>query len=235
MSCNTQQLNITCGTDVVLHDRLIFEGETFDPNLSVGIAANLVSSLGKRTALDVQVVDDELLISVPWIDGTLPGCYGLEVKGSCNSKKWSTYADSLIKYTKGTRIGASEVTVESDSYDITQEVGYVYSGDGKVDDVQVNGESVVENKVANVIVPTKTSDLINDAGFIIGDQSLSGYVGFSPKNDPSEVTPSDLVAVSDAVSYTFSNVTDGYTVTIFVVSKLVCGILSAYVIHRMHR
>ena len=126
-NCNTQQLNITCGTDVVLHDRLIFEGETFDPNLSVGIAANLVSSLGKRTALDVQVVDDELLISVPWIDGTLPGCYGLEVTGSCNSKKWATYADSLIKYTKATRIGVSEVTVESDSYDITQEVGYCYS------------------------------------------------------------------------------------------------------------
>ena len=32
-----------------------------------------------------------------------------------------------------------------------------------------------------------------------------------------------------------SNVTDGYTVLIFVVTKLVCGILSAYVIHRMHR
>lgn len=126
-NCNRQQLNITCGTDVVLHDRLIFDGETFDPNLSVGITANLVSSLGKRTALDVQVIDDELLISVPWIDGTLPGCYGLEVTGSCNSKKWATYADSLIKYTKATRIGVSEVTVESDSYDITQEVGYCYS------------------------------------------------------------------------------------------------------------
>ena len=137
-NCNRQQLNITCGTDVVLHDRLIFEGETFDPNLSVGIAANLVSSLGKRTALDVQVVDDELLISVPWIDGTLPGCYGLEVTGSCNSKKWATYADSLIKYTKATRIGASEVTVESDSYDITQEVGFRY------------GESPVKYATASV-------------------------------------------------------------------------------------
>lgn len=126
-NCNKQQLNITCGTDVVLYDRLVFDGETFDPNLSVGITANLVSSLGKRTALDVEVVDDALLISVPWIDGTLPGCYGLEVTGSCNSKKWSTYADSLIKYTKATVPGASEVTVESDSYDITMEVAYCYS------------------------------------------------------------------------------------------------------------
>ena len=30
-----------------------------------------------------------------------------------------------------------------------------------------------------------------------------------------------------------SNVTDGYTVTIFVVSKLVCGVISAFVIHRI--
>ena len=127
MNCNKQQLNITCGTDVVLYDRLIFDGETFDPNLSVGIAANLVSSLGKRTALSVEVVDDELLITVPWIDGTLPGYYGLEVTGSCNSKKWSTYADSLIRYTKATVPGVSEVTIESDTYDITQEVGYCYS------------------------------------------------------------------------------------------------------------
>ena len=127
MNCNKQQLNITCGTDVVLHDRLIFDGETFDPNLSVDIAANLVTSFGKRTPLEFEVVDDELLITVPWIDGTLPGCYGLEVKGSCNSKKWSTYADSLIRYTKATVPGESEVTIESDSYDITQEVGYCYS------------------------------------------------------------------------------------------------------------
>lgn len=164
-NCNTQQLNITCGTDVVLHDRLIFDGETFDPNLSVGIAANLVSSLGKRTALDVQVVDDELLISVPWIEGTLPGCYGLEVKGSCNSKKWSTYADSLIKYTKDTRIGESEVTVESDSYDITQEIGYRYGDGGNVDDVKVNGVSVVSAGKANITMPTKVSQLANDSGY----------------------------------------------------------------------
>ncbi|MBQ6400861.1 MAG: ethanolamine utilization protein EutH [Firmicutes bacterium] len=32
-----------------------------------------------------------------------------------------------------------------------------------------------------------------------------------------------------------SNVTDGYTVTVFVVSKLVCGILSAWVIHLLWR
>ena len=36
---------------------------------------------------------------------------------------------------------------------------------GKVDDVRVNGVSVVENKVADVTVPTKTSDLTNDSEY----------------------------------------------------------------------
>lgn len=164
-NCRKQQLNITCGTDVVLYDRLIFDGETFDPNLSVGIAANLVSSLGKRTPLEVEVVDDELLITVPWVEGRFPGCYGLEVTGSCNSKKWSTYADSLIRYTKATVPGESEVTVESDSYDITQEVGYRYAEGGNINDVLVNGDSVVRAGKANITVPTNVSDLHNDANY----------------------------------------------------------------------
>lgn len=37
---------------------------------------------------------------------------------------------------------------------------------GNVDDVKVNGTSVVTNKVANISVPTKTSDITNDSGFI---------------------------------------------------------------------
>lgn len=126
-NCNNQQLNITCGTDVVLRDTLIFDGETFDPALSVGITANLVNSLGKRTALEVEVADGGLIIYVPWVDGRNAGCYGLEVTGTCNSKKWATYADSLIHYTRATEIGVAEVTIESDYYDITQEVGFRYS------------------------------------------------------------------------------------------------------------
>lgn len=38
-----------------------------------------------------------------------------------------------------------------------------------ITDVKVNGESVVTNYVAYVIVPTKTSDLINDSGFITNE------------------------------------------------------------------
>ena len=37
---------------------------------------------------------------------------------------------------------------------------------GKVDDVKVNGSSVVNNKEANITVPTKVSDLENDSEFV---------------------------------------------------------------------
>lgn len=43
----------------------------------------------------------------------------------------------------------------------------------KVNDVKVNGTSVVTDKVANIAVPTKTSDLNNDSGFITSD-AISG-------------------------------------------------------------
>ena len=47
---------------------------------------------------------------------------------------------------------------------------------GKVDDVKVNGTSVVTNKIANVTVPTKTSDLTNDSGYITKDvDDLTNY------------------------------------------------------------
>lgn len=39
-------------------------------------------------------------------------------------------------------------------------------GINKVDDVLVNGESVVTNKIADIEVPTKTSDIENDSGYI---------------------------------------------------------------------
>ena len=125
-NCKKQQLNITCGTDVVLHDRLIFDGETFDPALSTGIAANLVNSLANRTPLEVEVADGGLIIYVPWEERNA-GYYGLEVTGICNMKKWATYADALIRYTRATEMGMAEVTTESDYYDITQEVGFRYS------------------------------------------------------------------------------------------------------------
>lgn len=46
-------------------------------------------------------------------------------------------------------------------------LGYGAVGGG-VNDVRVNGTSVVTEGIADVPVPTKTSDLQNDSGFITG-------------------------------------------------------------------
>lgn len=120
-------LDITCGTDVVLNVRLIFRGETFDPSLSSEVEAYLVSGLGRRTAVDVDIIDDEAVVTIPWITGRLPGRYGLEVRGMINGLHWSTVADGLIRYTRGTMPGTTEpITVESDAYDISMEVSYRY-------------------------------------------------------------------------------------------------------------
>ena len=54
-----------------------------------------------------------------------------------------------------------------------KEVDLIISGGGNVDDVEVNGVSVVTNKIAEVTVPAKVSDLTNDSGFITGMTILS--------------------------------------------------------------
>lgn len=135
-------LNITRGTDVILNDHLLFNGSTFDPNLAVNIEANLVSGLGVRTPLDVSIEDDYLVIAIPWVEGRLLGRYGLEVKGESNGLKWLTYADGLIRYTLGTEPGDHDVTVVSDSYEVTQEVSYRYS-DSPLDQVTASVDDAV--------------------------------------------------------------------------------------------
>ena len=147
---NTQQLNITCGTDVVLHDKLMFDGEVFDPNVSVNIECNIVNSLGKRTSLEYEIADEELVIQVPWVDGRNAGCYGLEVKGKCNGKTWATYADSLIRYTRATVEGAAVVETEHDWYDVTQVVSYRYS-DSPLDEVDA---TIDDNYGEPTVTPT---------------------------------------------------------------------------------
>lgn len=56
---------------------------------------------------------------------------------------------------------------------------------GKVDDVKVNGLSVVENKIANVTVPTKTSEITNDSGFIT--KSVDNLDNYTKTSDLSNV------------------------------------------------
>ena len=101
----------------------------------------------------------------------------------------------------GTKI--AEIDVDGVSTDLYAPSG----GGGGVTDVEVNGTSVVTGGVAQVTVPTATSDLVNDSGFIAedanGDVEITGkiyknstnYIGQSYSNtkDSTNITAGDTV------------------------------------------
>lgn len=64
---------------------------------------------------------------------------------------------------------------------------------GKVDDVLVNGSSVVNNKEANITVPTKVSDLDNDENFATEEQvnTVAEQVSSLSTNMPTKVSDLD--------------------------------------------
>lgn len=124
---NRQQLNITVGSDVILNVTLVHEEEVLIPALIDNLEANLISGLGKRTALETGLGADYITIAIPWVEGRLAGCHSLEVKGSTNGLAWAAIGKGLIRYTNATEAGADSVTVEADAYDVTMEVGYHYS------------------------------------------------------------------------------------------------------------
>lgn len=77
----------------------------------------------------------------------------------------------------------------------------VYDGEGSITDVTQNGTSVLDGTVAKVTVPTKTSDLTNDAGFITGYTETDPTVPSWAKqaNKPS-YTASEVGALPDTTS-----------------------------------
>lgn len=64
---------------------------------------------------------------------------------------------------------------------------------GKVDDVKVNGSTAVSNKVANITIPTKVSDLTNDASY------YSKPNGGIPKTDLASTVQTSLGKADSAL------------------------------------
>lgn len=144
---------------MLLHVSLEHEGVIIDPSVIENLSATLVSGLGKQTALEASVEADYIVVSIPWVDGRVPGCYSLKLSGSINSLAWACVGKSLIKYTSGTEPGASEVTVEGDTYDVTMEVGYHYT-DSPINEVTVNVDGGVGTPSADVDYHDKELDFV---------------------------------------------------------------------------
>lgn len=69
----------------------------------------------------------------------------------------TNWDNKVTKTTAGSKVYGTDNAGAQTTYDV--------NSFGQVDDVKVNNVSVVTNKIANVTVPTKVSDLTNDAGY----------------------------------------------------------------------
>lgn len=144
--------------------------------------------------------------------GTLDcGFYGIELTGYYGGEKFRFYGKDLFEITTDTTnvidpsnlidieitvklnasgvskdyvdhaINGMETSMETMQADLRDEIAEA----GKVDDVKVNGVSVVSGKKANITVPTKVSDLDNDSGYQNEQQ-------VQQKVDAAKITSADI-------------------------------------------
>lgn len=206
----TNQLNITAGTDVLLHVSLEHEGVTIDPSVIEDLSATLVSGLGKRTTLEASVEADYIVVSVPWVEGRVPGCYSLKLSGSINSLAWACVGKSLIKYTSGTEPGVSEVTVEGDTYDVTMEVGYHYT-DTPINAVGVTVDGGVGIPSADVDYHNMELDFVfHDIKGETGDRG-NGIASIETTESTEDGGINTVTITDDDGSKTYFNVMNGRT------------------------
>ena len=220
-----EQLNITCESDVILDVTLTHDEETLTPSLIENLECNLISGLGKRTALATSLGPDFIVVSIPWVEGRLPGCYSLEIKGSINSLKWCAVGKSLIRYTGATEAGADSVVVAADVYDVTLEAGYYFTDspisrvEATIDDnvgtpsVDVSYEHKVlgldfHNMKGNGIESSSEELSDEDGGtntFTFTDSKGDDHV-FHSRNGQTGAK-GDTVILGDGVEYTLYNAT----------------------------
>lgn len=109
------------------------------------------------------------------------GSQGIQGEKGDKGDKGDNGKDGAMQYVAGKNITIEGNTISS-------------SAGGNVDDVKVNNTSVVQNKVANITVPTKTSELENDKKFITKEvNNLSNY-------EPKSTTAKTVVLSSDTTT-----------------------------------
>lgn len=176
-----EQLNITAGSDVILNVTLEHEGTVMPPLMIDDLAAKLISGLGKQTTLEATAQADYIVVNVPWETGRVPGVYSLLLTGSVNGVQWAARA-AILKYTTNTEPGASEVTVEGDTYDVTMNAGYHYT-DTPINAVEVTVDGGVgtpsgDAEYLNKVLKLHLHDIKGEKGDK-GDQGDQGIQGTS--------------------------------------------------------
>lgn len=129
-----------------------------------------------------EIINDENEVSESVIDEGVPiydVTFTLSLGGSADisfvdsaiiNHNDNEFAHGDIRRKLGDKI--DDILVDDESVVVTdpvtgkKEVKFDSDNFGKVDDVKVNGTSVVSQKVANIPVPTKTSELQNDSDFV---------------------------------------------------------------------
>ena len=117
----------------------------------------------------------------------------------------SIYAESADLATVATTGSYADLTntpsIPTATSDLTNDSNYITAAEAPVQDVTVNGTSVLSNGVAAVTVPTATSDLTNDSGFItLSDVPAQVQADWneSDSSDPSYIENKPANLVQDA-------------------------------------
>lgn len=119
-------MNVTKGNVAPLKATLSRDGDSFPVADATDVCVAMVSAYGARTVVAETAwrVDAEL-DGVVWVDAPATlgcGCYGLEVSGALNGKKWRTFTGDVLKVTQGTESGGEGAAVSGDAYDVAMEV-----------------------------------------------------------------------------------------------------------------
>lgn len=119
--------------------------------------------------------------------------YALNETDDCTIDFSITLGETYVS----TRVFDNEVKkIDKAAQDITRLQEDVANA-GKVDDVKVNGVSVVSSKEANISIPTKVSDLQNDSEFVT-EPELEEALGDAGHVDDVKVNGSSVVSNKEA-------------------------------------